>query len=90
VLGLFDGMPYEEGKTQLQAGDLLVVFTDGISESWGEDDEEFGEDRLGELVKKHATKSAKELMETLQQEVDLYTKGSRPTDDCTLLIVKRN
>ena len=90
VLGLFDGMPYEEGNARLETGDLLVIFTDGISESWGEDDEEFGEDRLGELIQKHSSMPAQELMDTLQQEVELYTKGSRPTDDCTLLIVKRN
>jgi sigma-B regulation protein RsbU (phosphoserine phosphatase) len=90
VVGLFDGMVYEEGQARLEPGDILAVFTDGISEAWGEDDEEFGEDRMADLIKKHASLSAKELIDTIQQEVDQYTGGSRPSDDCTLVIVKRN
>jgi len=90
VVGLFDGMVYEEGQARLDPGDILAVFTDGISEAWGEDDEEFGEDRMADLIKKHASLSAKELIDTIQQEVDQYTGGSRPSDDCTLVVVKRN
>jgi serine phosphatase RsbU (regulator of sigma subunit) len=90
VVGLFDGMEYQRGETRLDPGDVLAVFTDGISEAWGQDDEEFGEDRVTELIKKHASLNAKELIDTIQQEVDQYTGGSRPSDDCTLVVVKRN
>ncbi len=89
VVGLFDDMVYEEGRTRVEPGDILVVFTDGISEAWGEDDEEFGEERIADLIKKHASLNAKELIDMLQQEVDQYTGGSRPSDDCTLVVVKR-
>jgi serine phosphatase RsbU (regulator of sigma subunit)/pSer/pThr/pTyr-binding forkhead associated (FHA) protein len=89
VVGLFDGMVYEEGQTQLESGDILIVFTDGISEAWGEDDEEFGEERMADLIKKHASLNAKDLIDTIQQEVDRYTGGSRPSDDCTMVVVKR-
>ncbi len=90
VVGLFDGMEYQRGQTRLDPGDILAVFTDGISEAWGQDDEEFGEDRVTDLIKKHASLNAKELIDTIQQEVDQYTGGSRPSDDCTFVVVKRN
>ncbi len=90
VVGLFDGMEYQRGQTRLDPGDILAVFTDGISEAWGQDDEEFGEDRVTDLIKKHASLNAKELIDTIQQEVDQYTGGSRPSDDCTFVVVKRS
>jgi serine phosphatase RsbU (regulator of sigma subunit) len=89
VVGMFETAPYEQGKTKLDPGDLLVVFTDGISESWGEDGEEFGEDRLAEVLKKNAKLSAPEMMVTIQQEVDAYATG-RATDDRTLIVVRRD
>jgi len=88
VLGMFEVAPFEQGKSQLGVGDILIVFTDGISESWGADGEEFGEDRLGEVVKKNAKLSASDLMDIILKEVDAFATG-RPTDDRTLIVVKR-
>ena len=88
VLGMFEVTPFEQGKSKLDAGDALVVFTDGISESWGADGEEFGEERLGELVRKKAKLTASELMNTIQKEVDSFATG-RATDDRTLIVIKR-
>lgn len=89
VLGLFDKMTYEEGYVSLEPGDVLVVFTDGISEAWGDNEEEFGEQRVAKVIEKHTALPANELIVTLQEEVDRHTKGNRPSDDCTLVIVKR-
>ena len=47
VVGMFESVPYEQGKTTLEPGDMLVVFTDGISESWGEDGEEIRRRPIG-------------------------------------------
>ena len=90
VLGLFDGAAFEEGETDLLPGDILVVFTDGISEAWGENEEEFGEERLSELVKNNLSIGASELLDVIHAAVHEYTKGSRATDDKTLIVVKRN
>lgn len=89
VLGLFEAAVFEVGKIQLDHGDILIVFSDGISESWGENDEEFGEERLGDLVKIHAQLPASQLMATLQSEVEQFTTSLRATDDSTLLVIKR-
>lgn len=89
VLGLFDIAPFIEGESEFSSGDILVVFTDGISEAWGADEEEYGEDRLAELVRDNASLSAAELEALIQNEVDTYTGGAPPTDDKTIIVVKR-
>jgi sigma-B regulation protein RsbU (phosphoserine phosphatase) len=89
VLGLFDIAAFDEGEATLAPGDILVIFTDGISEAWGEDEEEFGEERLGELVVANASLSSVDLEKLIQSEVEKYTKGSRATDDRTVIVVKR-
>ncbi len=89
VLGLFEETAFEVGETSLDPGDVLVVFTDGLSETWGENDEEFGEERLSALIKQHKALPAETLMEKLQEEVDQYSLGEHPTDDRTIVVVKR-
>lgn len=89
VLGLFDIAPFTEGEAELGPGDVLVVFTDGISEAWGANEEEFGEDRLGQLVRDNASLPAAELECLIQKEVDTFTSGAPPTDDKTIIVVKR-
>ena len=90
VLGLFDGAVYEEGETNLLSGDILVVFTDGISESWNNKEEEFGENRVSELIKNNPSTPAAEILNAIHTAVDRHTNGSRATDDKTLIVVKRN
>ena len=89
VLGLFDIAQFTEGEAELNPGDILVVFTDGISEAWDANDEEFGEDRLAELIRNNASLDAAELEELIQKEVDTFTDGAPPTDDKTIIVVKR-
>jgi sigma-B regulation protein RsbU (phosphoserine phosphatase) len=89
VLGLFDIAQFTEGEAELNPGDILVVFTDGISEAWDANDEEYGEDRLAELIRDNASLDAAELEELIQKEVDTFTDGAPPTDDKTIIVVKR-
>jgi len=89
VVGLFEDTDFQEGTTSMGPGDLLLVFSDGISDAWGEDGVEFGEVRLEELVRGNAELSAHELLRKAEVVVDQYTKDSRPNDDRTLIVVKR-
>jgi serine phosphatase RsbU (regulator of sigma subunit) len=89
VLGLFAETPFEAGEVAFGPGDILLVFTDGLSEAWGPDEQEFGEDRMSALVRENASLSAKELERTIQNEVETFTSGARATDDRTLIVVKR-
>ncbi len=90
VLGLFPEAPFDAGDVEFEPGDTLVVFTDGLSEAWGQNEEEFGEDRMGALIREHAALSAKDLESSIQNEIDVFTAGGRPTDDRTLIVVKRS
>ena len=89
VLGLFAETPFESGEVEFGHGDILLVFTDGLSEAWGQDEEEFGEDRMGALVRDNASLPARELERKIQNEVEAFTGGARATDDRTLIVVKR-
>jgi phosphoserine phosphatase RsbU/P len=89
VLGLFAETPFEAGEVLFDRGDMLLVFTDGLSEAWGPDEEEFGEDRMSALVRDNASLPAKELERRIQNEVEAFTAGARATDDRTLIVVKR-
>jgi serine phosphatase RsbU (regulator of sigma subunit)/pSer/pThr/pTyr-binding forkhead associated (FHA) protein len=89
VLGLFAETPFEAGEVSFEPGDVLLVFTDGLSEAWGPDEQEFGEDRMENLVRENASLGARELERLIQNEVETFTAGARATDDRTLIVVKR-
>ncbi len=88
VVGLLESFPYQQEKIQMQVGDLLIAFTDGISEAMNPADEEWGEERLAEAVKTCATCSAHEMLEHLMQSADAFAAGAKQHDDMTLVVLK--
>jgi serine phosphatase RsbU (regulator of sigma subunit) len=90
VLGLFAETPFEAGEVEFGSGDILLVFTDGLSEAWGPEELEFGEDRMAALIRDNASLPARELELRIQTEVEAFTGGARATDDRTLIVVKRS
>jgi sigma-B regulation protein RsbU (phosphoserine phosphatase) len=88
VVGLLESFPYQQDKVQLQPGDLLVAFTDGISEAMNPIDEEWGEDRLAESVKACASSPAREMLEHLMGSADTFAAGAKQHDDMTLVILR--
>lgn len=88
VLGLFPQAPYNEGKKELRSGDILVGFTDGVSEAMNSGSLEFGEERLVEAIRKGNARSAADLISSILSEVDAFTKGAPQHDDMTLLVVR--
>lgn len=90
VLGPSPDATYLRGFAQLQPGDILVLYTDGITECHHHrSDEEFGVARLQRLVARHADKSAAEIVQTVFQAVSRYAATPVPEDDQTLVLVKR-
>jgi sigma-B regulation protein RsbU (phosphoserine phosphatase) len=89
VLGFCDPTDYGEGTAQLAPGDVLVVFSDGVTETWSEDGDEFGEGRLAELLVRERTQSAEGLQTALLSELDRFASGTKATDDRTLIVIKR-
>ena len=90
VLGLFEEGAYEQSTTRLGRGDVLVVFSDGVTETWNRDDEEFGDARLAELVRRGRALDAATLQAEILRELDRFAQGTKATDDRTLIVIKRN
>ena len=78
----------EEQTIPLQAGDLYVFFTDGISEAMNGADDCFGELRLGQLVEDHADLPSEELRERVLREVAAFVDGAPQHDDMTMVLLK--
>lgn len=91
VVGLLEDATYEQASVQLQAGDTLLAFTDGISEAMTAEDEEWGEDRMIAaaerlLTEPGCTRTAQQLLECLLAQADAFTAGAPQHDDMTLLV----
>ncbi len=88
VVGLLPNAPYTEQALTLEPGDLLILYTDGISEAMTRDDEEWGEERMIEAARKLRNKSADDILRALFAAADKFTAGAPQHDDMTLLILK--
>lgn len=89
VVGLLPFAPYSEQSLQLQPGDLLVTYTDGISEAMTRADEEWGEDRMIAAAAACPTDfSADQVLKSIFDQADTFTAGAPQHDDMTMLILK--
>jgi len=88
VVGIMPGSEYEMGRAVLNAGDDLVLYTDGITEAANRDDEMYGEERLEELLTKHRHATAREIEERVYTSIKDFADGAAQTDDLTMVIVK--
>ena len=86
-IGLFEGATYDTGVLTLAPGDLLALFTDGVTEAPGPDGEEFGEDRLADLLR---ARTGGSLEAALRAVLDALLDWSGPTahDDVTLVLAR--
>lgn len=89
VVGAFPFSQYDESTVQLESGDLLVFYTDGITEPENEYGEMFGEDRLIELVAKNAEHDDAKIIETVMEAVHQWSGAGEQPDDMTLLLARR-
>jgi phosphoserine phosphatase RsbU/P len=88
VVGLLEFAPYTEQTLTLIPGDLLLLYTDGISEAMTRDDEEWGEERLIATADSCKDRTASEILSQLFVEADAFTAGAPQHDDMTLLVLK--
>ena len=86
VLGAFPHLEYAQGEIQLREGDRLLLFTDGLSEAVDESNEQFGDERLIELLREHRHRTPEELKEILFDAVADFC-GHNFRDDAALMIV---
>ncbi|HEY6344778.1 MAG TPA: SpoIIE family protein phosphatase [Bryobacteraceae bacterium] len=87
-LGLFPKIQYEEADLELLPGDLMVAFTDGVPEALNAKGEEFGEERLKELVRGSRDCGAEEILATISSEVRDWMGAAEQHDDVTIVVMK--
>jgi phosphoserine phosphatase RsbU/P len=88
ILGAFQWATFEEEMVQLSPGDLLVAFSDGITEALNSAGKEFGEHRLLKCIKTHRELEPKDLLEHIFETVHQFSGDSTPYDDLTALVLR--
>ena len=89
ALGAFEGLPYKSDELTLEKGDMLVMFTDGVTEAENENHEQLGEARLEALLPNYATASAAGMVEGIRSMVHNFAGEAPQSDDVTVLVIRR-
>ncbi|NND73048.1 MAG: serine/threonine-protein phosphatase, partial [Rhodothermales bacterium] len=89
LLGVMSGVEYALGTTTLAPGDVVAMFTDGVTEAMSPEEEEYGEERLIKVLQEHRTGSAQQILDAVHQEIIDFT-GSETmlSDDLTMIVMK--
>ncbi len=88
VLGVFEDCYYEQETVRMESGDLLVLFTDGLTESLDREGNEFGEERLRDTLTACAHLSADEVRDKVVGQVREWSAGAAQHDDLTFVVMK--
>ncbi|MEQ1949432.1 MAG: SpoIIE family protein phosphatase [Bryobacteraceae bacterium] len=89
ILGILPMAKYQEFKVNMQSGDVLVLYSDGVTEAVNLKDEDFGEERLGNLVYAMKDSPAADIVDMVHAEVAKFTEGAPPADDITVVVAKK-
>jgi serine phosphatase RsbU (regulator of sigma subunit) len=89
ILGAFPDVELEDQRVDIAPGDLLVFYTDGVTEAIDSSQKEFGLGRLQAVVEAHTDASARQILEAVVDAVDAYTGEAPPFDDLTMVVVRR-
>jgi len=89
ILGFFHTVSYDHGALQLSTGDVLVIYSDGLTDATNGADEMFGEERLLEIIRQQAPAGGAMLQETILKAITEFTEGMPQTDDITFLVVEK-
>ena len=90
LLGVVEKSNYEMGTISFETDDILLLYTDGITEAMNPNDEEYGLDRLTELVLENRGQSAEETLNLVLQDVNKHADGASQSDDITMMVLKVN
>ena len=88
-LGIMPDAEYREGRTKLSYGDVLVIYSDGVTEAQSPSGEEFGPTRLYDVVARNMEASAAGIRDRIESALTKFSQGTPAADDITLVIVKR-
>ncbi len=88
-MGVDESAEYQQKSLTLKPGDLIVFYTDGVTEAINEKEEEFGEDRLQKIILDNKSIPTASLMNKLLEAIETFTGEATQFDDITMLIAKR-
>jgi serine phosphatase RsbU (regulator of sigma subunit) len=88
VLGLLEFAPYQQGEITLDRGDVVVIFSDGVSEAMSEHGEEFGEERLLKVLEPVLQEPAAALVDRVIAAVQAFCRGAAQSDDITAMVLR--
>lgn len=88
ALGVFEGLTYDNGELQLQAGDGLLIYSDGITEAANDDQQLYGDERLIEVLRQSPQASATELNRLILQSIREFADTAAQSDDITSLFLR--
>lgn len=89
MIGLLPQAVYQDEEVPIQPGDLLVVQSDGVSEAMNANHEQFGEERLQQLLLEHRERTAEEIIDIIVKEVRKHAGAHPQSDDITIMVIKR-
>ena len=89
IVGAFDNIEYKEDTLQLEHGDTLVMFTDGVTEAMNGAEQEFGVERLDNILSGMAGKGSQQIVEAVKAGVSDFVGDAEQSDDITMLVLKR-
>jgi sigma-B regulation protein RsbU (phosphoserine phosphatase) len=90
LLGMFPEATYESATLHLEPGEVLVLYSDGVTEARNEEDDEYGEERLAAFLKEHRNTDPEILVESLIRAVFEFSKDGKPGDDVTVAVIRRD
>lgn len=89
ILSIMEDIDYEEEEINFEIGSTLIVFTDGITEAMNEQEEEYGEERLYNLIERKSDLASNQLAEEILKDVKNFSSVVPQSDDITMMIIKR-
>jgi sigma-B regulation protein RsbU (phosphoserine phosphatase) len=89
MVGAIEGVVFHEATAQLEQGDSLLMFTDGVTEAMNVNNEEFGEERLEDTLAGVTMSTCQQMIDTVKSDVAAFTQGAEQSDDITILALKR-
>ena len=90
VLAGMEGIRYRKNELQLEPGDIIYLYTDGVTEATNLDNRLYGEDRLHTLLEKHLNSDAQTICDDVKRDVDSFVGDALQFDDITMLCLKYN
>ncbi|MFN3694783.1 MAG: PP2C family protein-serine/threonine phosphatase, partial [Ignavibacterium sp.] len=89
ILGVMKTMmPYNSNSIQLESGDKIIMFTDGVSEAMNPYSQEFSEERLEKIARDTSELTSQDTMNRVREEIEEFVQGAAQSDDLTMMIIR--